>query len=125
MFNYNNPYTPYNNYGYGNYGNQQFQPQSNYVPLAFISGIEGARAHIVTPNSTVFLKDVAANTLYEKSADAQGNYTMRVYKPVDLSPDTQQMSNKVLSDIYTKIDKLYEMFDKHFIKEEGVSDDAK
>ena len=68
---------------------------------------------------------MAANTLYEKSADAQGNYTMRVYKPVDLSPDTQQMSNKVLSDIYTKIDKLYEMFDKHFIKEEGVSDDAK
>lgn len=127
MFNYNNPYPNYNSYGYGNYGNygnQQFQVQSQqmYIPLVYISGIESARAHIVNPNSTVLLKDTAANVLYEKSADAQGNYNMRVYKPADLALENSQVvPNQVLTDIYTKIDKLYEMFDKHFVKE-GESD---
>lgn len=80
--NYNNPYfNPYNQYPYS----QPQQPQTNYLPLTFISGIEGAKAFIVAPNQTVYLKDSDSNILYEKKADAQGRYSLTAYemKPVN------------------------------------------
>ena len=97
--NYNNPYyNPYQQYPYTNgYGNQQnyqqVQQQTSYLPLTFINGIEGAKAFIVAPNQTVYLKDSDSNILYEKRADQQGKYTLVAYelKPIDLS------SNNVVS----------------------------
>lgn len=79
---------------YGNqYGNQyqnvmpqqaqvqqaQQVAQTNYLPLTFVNGIEGAKAFIVPANSTVFLKDSDSNVLFEKKADAQGKYTLIAY----------------------------------------------
>ena len=80
--NYKNPYfNPYNQYPYS-----QPQPQqTNYLPLTFVSGIEGAKAFIVAPNQVVYLKDSDSNILYEKKADAQGRYSLTAYemKPVN------------------------------------------
>lgn len=89
--NYFNPY--YNNYmgGYGQpiqpqqqtqYYNttQQFtQPTQNYLPLTFVNGIEGAKAFIVQPNQIVYLMDSDSQVMFEKSADAQGKYTIKAY----------------------------------------------
>lgn len=86
--NYNNPYfNPYNQYPYS----QPQQPQTNYLPLTFISGIEGAKAFIVAPNQVVYLKDSDSNILYEKKADAQGRYSLTAYemKPVNDSSKKQ------------------------------------
>lgn len=83
--NYNNPYfNPYNQYPYTQQV-QQVQPQTNYLPLTFISGIEGAKAFIVAPNQTVYLKDSDSNILYEKKADAQGRYSLTAFelKPIN------------------------------------------
>lgn len=52
------------------------QPQTNYLPLTFVNGIEGAKAYIVPANSVVYLKDSDSNVLFEKRADAQGKYTL-------------------------------------------------
>lgn len=90
--NYNNPYfNPYQQYPYTQ---QQYQqqnaPMTNYLQLTFINGIEGAKAFIVAPNQTIYLKDSDSNILYEKKADAQGRYTLTAFelKPVEINTPT-------------------------------------
>lgn len=97
--NYNNPYyNPYQQYPYTNgYGNQQTyqqvqQPQTSYLPLTFVSGLEGAKAFIVGANQVVYLRDSDSNILYEKRADQQGKYTLIAYelKPLDMNKPVQE-----------------------------------
>ena len=108
--NYNNPYfNPYNQYPYS-----QPQPQqTNYLPLTFVSGIEGAKAFIVAPNQVIYLKDSDSNILYEKRADDQGRYSLVAYemKPVNDSKSTSDYAttsdlNALKSMLTEKIDIL-------------------
>ena len=108
--NYNNPYfNPYNQYPYS-----QPQPQqTNYLPLTFVSGIEGAKAFIVAPNQVIYLKDSDSNILYEKRADAQGRYSLVAYemKPVNDSKSSTDYAttsdlNALKSMLTEKIDIL-------------------
>ena len=88
--NYNNPYfNPYQQYPYTQ-PTQQQTPMTNYLKLTFINGIEGAKAFIVAPNQTIYLKDSDSNILYEKKADAQGRYTLTAFelKPVEINTPT-------------------------------------
>ena len=104
---YNQFYT--NPYGYGGYpyGNIQTQPlyqqpqitpqqaqqpqqpqqQTYYLPLTFTSGLVGAKAFIVAPNQTVYLKDSDdnSNLLFEKSADYNGKYTLKAYRMTEIN----------------------------------------
>lgn len=109
--NYNNPYyNPYQQYPYTNgYGNQQTyqqvqQPQTSYLPLTFVSGLEGAKAFIVGANQVVYLRDSDSNILYEKRADQQGKYTLIAYelKPLDMSKPVQEQ--KVVNEYATVSD---------------------
>lgn len=104
-YNYNNSYgnTPYGNYNFGNSGYQQpnytqyqpnqtmynqyqtpqmqqVNPQTNYLSLTFVNGIEGAKAFIVNPNQVIYLKDSDSNLIFEKKADAQGKYTLNAFE---------------------------------------------
>ncbi len=94
--NYNNPYyNPYQQYPYtqvNTQGTQQYtqyqqmpqqpqqQIQTNYLPLTFVNGVEGAKAFIVHPNQTIYLKDSDSDLLFEKKADSQGKYTINAFK---------------------------------------------
>lgn len=115
-------FNPYNQYPYGGYSNMNYQqPQTNYLPLTFVNGIEGAKAFIVGANQTVYLKDSDSNVLFEKRADGQGKYSILAYelKQIDLNnvgkPTTQveyvtiadfkSLENK-LKRLSNKIDKL-------------------
>lgn len=94
--NYNNPYfNPYQQYPYTQ-PTQQQAPLTNYLQLTFINGIEGAKAFIVAPNQTIYLKDSDSNILYEKKADAQGRYTLTAFelKPVEINAQTQQTKSE-------------------------------
>ena len=108
--NYNNPYyNPYQQYPYTNQNYQQpqyQQPQTNYLPLTFVNGIEGAKAFIVHPNQTFYLKDSDSNLLFEKKADAQGKYTIIAYelKQVDYNRPVQQPVQPTTS--YATLDDL-------------------
>ena len=97
----NNPYNQYNynQNGYGGYQQQMPQyPQTNYQqmqsyqpyqaqpqqqmiyhPLTFVNGIEGAKAFIVNPNQTIYLKDSDSDMLYVKTADAQGRCELKSF----------------------------------------------
>ena len=110
--NYTNPYfNPYNQYPYSQ---PQPQPQqTNYLPLTFVSGIEGAKAFIVAPNQVIYLKDSDSNILYEKRADAQGRYSLTAFemKPVNDSKSTSDYAttsdlNALKSMLTEKIDIL-------------------
>ena len=88
--NYNNPYfNPYQTYPYTQQQTQQPQ-QTNYLQLTFINGIEGAKAFIVAPNQTIYLKDSDSNILYEKKADAQGRYTLTAFELKQVEINTPQ-----------------------------------
>lgn len=112
---YNNNY---NNYGYGGYGyynpgpQTQSQQQASYIPLTFVNGIEGAKAYIVSPNSTIYLRDSDSDKIYIKSSDAQGRLMMRTYRLVEVNDrDDKQMTQEFatrdeLKEIRDKIDEI-------------------
>lgn len=100
MMNYNNPY---NSYPYAAY-NQQ--PQTTYLPLTFVSGIEGAKAFIVGANQTVYLKDSDSNVLYEKKADAQGRYTLIAYELNKIENNTTPTKSVQICDLNAINEKL-------------------
>lgn len=100
MMNYNNPY---NNYPYAT---QIQHPQTTYLPLTFVSGIEGAKAFIVGANQTVYLKDSDSNILYEKKADAQGRYTLIAYELNKIENNTTSTKSVQICDLNAINEKL-------------------
>ena len=74
------PYQQQNNNMYNAQQMQQQPTQQNYLPLTFVSGIEGAKAFIVNPNQVIYLKDSDSDVLFEKKADSQGKYTLTAFK---------------------------------------------
>lgn len=103
QFNYNagmpqqSPQVPYNNYPHylppqapyyqqAPYQQQQMQqaPQAQQnvsnVQLAYINGIEGAKAYVVVPKQSVCLLDDENSMMYFKEADEQGKATLKAFK---------------------------------------------
>lgn len=108
---YNNNY---NNYGYGGYGYNsnyynpspntptQAQQQASFIPLTFVNGIEGAKAYIVSPNSTIYLRDSDSDKIFIKSSDAQGRLMMRTYRLVEANENEHKQQTQDLSAFATK-----------------------
>lgn len=110
MANYTNPYTntyggyyPQSNYPQPNYNNaynyqqmmaqQQTMPQiqqPNYLPLTYVNGEEGAKAYIVSPNTTIYLRDSDSNKLFIKSSDNNGKYTIEAYELTPIGENSQK-----------------------------------
>lgn len=134
-YNYNNPYQQYpytNNYGYQqqpmqqNMQQAQYNPyaqnpnvayqqqapqvqpqqQTNYLPLTFVSGVEGAKAFIVPPNQVIFLKDSDSDLIFQKKADVQGKYETKAFKmiEVDINNLSKPVANTVPNNDYVKRD---------------------
>lgn len=85
------PQSPYN-YGYSSYqGYSPYQqaapqPQQQMQALAqgqntyfYVNGKEGAKAFIVAPNSSAMLMDSDSNAFYIKSANQQGQATLKKF----------------------------------------------
>ena len=71
----NNPYiSPFNNPNI--IGNQNNEPTSNLIR---VTGIEGAKAYQMQPNSTVALFDSNEDIMYIKSTDGAGFPTIRTF----------------------------------------------
>lgn len=108
--NYNNPYfNPYQQYPY-----TQPQIQTSYLPLTFVSGLEGAKAFIVGANQVIYLKDSDSNTLFEKRADSQGKYTLTAYsmKPIELNNVGKENKDELMYMTYNDFKKYEMRFDK-------------
>lgn len=99
--NYNNYYNP--GYGMNPYQQQTYQPSyqqqtptqqtrpnnynynmfNNNYGFAFVNGVEEAQTFIVNPNCTYFLRDKNSSMCFEKRADNQGRWTLKVYNLVE------------------------------------------
>ena len=131
MYNYpyGNTYQPFqnnNNNNMNNNYNQQQQPQIPFMPLTFTSGLVGAKAYIVAPNNTVYLKDsdTNSNLLFEKSADSYGRYTLKAFElkevPIDSIGKEKPVENKIdyvtkeeFIDLKTKVEQLLKVGEKN------------
>ena len=92
--NYGNPQYPgYNgaNFNANPYANPsvQFQPnvaqnglQQATAPnsIEYVNGVEGAKAYLIPPNSTKLLMDSDGDYFYIKSANPQGQASVRMFK---------------------------------------------
>lgn len=83
MFGNYNPYMP-----------QQFvmDPQRNAPQLIRVTGMEGAKAYQMPPNSVVPLFDADNDIMYVKSTDGAGFPTIRAFafQPVEDKPEQVQ-----------------------------------
>lgn len=73
------------------YQNFGMTPRTNEGTLIRVTGIEGARAYQMLPNSTVALFDGCEDIMYIKSTDGAGFPTIRVFRfePVDQMQNQQ------------------------------------
>lgn len=87
---------------------QQPQQQVAFMPLTFTSGLVGAKAYIVAPNQTVYLKDSDENSnlLFEKRADQYGKYTLKAFELSEINIDDigKEKVKEPKIDIITKED---------------------
>lgn len=112
-----NYYSPYGSFGYGNFPQQQYNsqmqtqqqmnpqnapqqacyqnPNPNPIPMgmAYVNGVEGAKAFILSPNTSILLMDSDNPMFYIKTANYQGQSSMETYafKKVELQQGTNQV----------------------------------
>lgn len=78
----------YGNQGYPQYGQQSQPPMQTQTGLNRVTGIEGARAFQVPPNSVVPLFDDTQDVFYIKTTDSGGFPTLKGYRfsPIEDAP---------------------------------------
>ena len=112
------------NYGMGFTGNPYYNPYSSYQPqpqtqvntYANVNGLEGARAFVVQPNTTMLLMDSNNPYIYIKSANAMGQASIQYFKITaitedelrgNITPSTGDFVNRSeLTDIVKRIEAL-------------------
>lgn len=78
----NYPYTPYSNQMYMQQGYSTYTPQVPQQPvqeLIRVTGIDGAKAYQMPPNSVVPLFDANNDIMYIKSTDGAGFPSIRTF----------------------------------------------
>lgn len=141
-----NPYTPYpnsyqqNGYQMPNYQQMQQQlnnlQQSLYTPqqqpqqtqvqtntYAWVNGLEGAKAYMVAPNSSILLMDNDKQSFYIKTANAQGQATMEAYEYKKASEKKAKekeldLSGYVKQSDFDNLNKKFEELQKSLAKKE-------
>lgn len=99
---YNNNY---NSYGYGNYYpqtqsynhpyQQQVAQQPSFLQLTFVNSLEEAKAYIVAPNTSIYLRDNNSNKLYIKSCDNTGRSMLEEYDLNRTGSKTPNLSENI------------------------------
>ena len=73
----NNPFTPY---GYQTPVFQQLQFPSQQTQLTKVSGLDGAKAYQMAPNSAAALFHESEDIMYVKTTDGAGFPTIRTFR---------------------------------------------
>lgn len=82
---------------------QQQQAQNS---ITWVSGEAGAKAYLISPNTTMPLWDSEAQTIYLKSADASGMPTMKILDYTIREQNNQHTSALMQSSDYVTHDEL-------------------
>lgn len=88
----------------------QYRPQQPVNNVTRVTGMEGARAYQMPPNSTVALFDGGDDVFYFKTTDGAGFPTIRTFRFEEVFPQAQQQTDYVtreeLAELAGKIDSL-------------------
>lgn len=96
---------------------QQQPPQmTNNVNWIFVSGINGARDHIVQPGQTAWMMDNNDPIIYVKAVDSMGSANLRAFALQEFQPGAQEPQTAIdtsgfatredVQRIESKVDKL-------------------
>ena len=99
---------PYGNNFYPNYQNQYQQARPN-----IIFSIDDAKAYILQPNQTAYLKDNNSTFLYEKRADQQGRYTLETYDLVKLDKNEDYAKKSDFEALKLEVNRISELLAKN------------
>ena len=72
---------------------QQQSPQQSNGYFYYVNGIEGAKAFLCTPNSSVVLFDSDSNKFFIKSANQQGQASLKAFEYSEIADKTPPKSN--------------------------------
>lgn len=109
--------------GFGTYGFNPYaqQPQNGYQRsennLIRVTGIEGAKAYQMQPNSCTALFDGAEDYLYIKSTDGAGFPTIKTYRIEEVSGIQQPVQDYVTRAEFEDLRKDVGAYVKQYIQE--------
>ena len=84
----------------------QPQQQAQNNSITWVSGEAGAKAYLISPNTTMPLWDSESQTIYLKSADASGMPTMKILDYTIREQNNQHTSALMQSSDYVTHDEL-------------------
>lgn len=92
---------------YGYYGYPQFST-TPVNGLVSVTGIEGAKAYQLPPNSSVALFDANEDIMYIKSTDGAGFPTVRPFRfePIEQKPQPTGITREEFDALVAKVDAL-------------------
>ena len=100
-----------------NFNPYQYQPDQGLIR---VTGIDGARAYQMRPNSTVALFDANEDLMYIKVTDGAGFPTIRTFKFEELSPTSVSVSNFVTREEFDELRKEIENYGKQSVPEQSA-----
>lgn len=103
------PYQPYQSpYATRLQQMEQQMNQSSVPQMAWVNGIEGAKAYVLPPNNKIMLMDSDAPKFYIKESDMNGQYSFRAYRFEEDIQQTPQnnYSPEVVNSMQQTIDGL-------------------
>lgn len=114
----------------------QYQPQpqtmGQQVPsnqITYVNGDEGAKAYIVAPNSSIMLMDSDSPKFYIKSANQNGQMSLRTFRFEEVlegaTPKSQETEKKIDLSEFAKKDDLKELEQKILAKLDEIKAEYK
>lgn len=100
-----------------NFNPYQYQSDQGLIR---VTGIDGARAYQMRPNSTVALFDANEDLMYIKVTDGAGFPTIRTFKFEELSPTSVSVSNFVTREEFDELRKEIENYGKQSVPEQSA-----
>jgi hypothetical protein len=91
-----------------NYYPNYYPTYHNQPSYAVVNGIDDAKSFIVNPNCTVFLRDANSNMCFEKWADAQGRYNMKVYNLVEVETNSEYVKQADLRKLEESVNSKFD-----------------
>lgn len=125
---YGNNYIQQPSQPYYQQPNIQQMPQQQYYNggVAYVNGIEGAKAYYVMPNTCVFLLDSDRPYLYKKISDTSGRASLETFKliPENEINTTSNDSNNRIDAIEKKIDEILQALKSNVTQNEEVKENG-
>ena len=113
----------FQNFGAFPMHNMQRQSENNLIR---VTGIEGAKAYQMPPNSTVALFDGGEDIMYIQATDGAGFPTIRVFRfePIDVPGNTpQQVSREEFETLRKELENVKQLIQQSAKHSESVKTD--